>query len=747
MDFNSSSDSSSNDTGFVLKRKKNTNDYQKNLDDDEDKTKNFVFKKFGHFKFLNQTGENVIEERVVKINQEKDKKKGGSKKNILPQRESQIEIGFTDESEDIYEEGDEDFDYYYGTRGQTSKKTDEGYDDSKDPKKTKNFFELEKIKNKEKLAITEISNIDQDFKEFVESESSKITQKGKNRNDVQNEQNMDIVEDNDKDMDIEKKKEELIQNGIKYNYNFDRRDKNSVNQFFINIKNFVMKEIPFMGYDFRLYIKDLRRCISIIRENTEFFYKIEKWKEIVEFCEEILNNLCETIFTKITDSIATLKSKTVRDKIQNLDKISYFYCYSELQYITRYDYYSSFDSKDAQKITKIITTKLSIDLEGYSDIEIIKPYLKNVWRFCMIMNRGCIYGIYSEDMDFLFEYMKKVFINYICEDVDYDFSERSEIDKHYDLTEFYYEENGLYVMSNVFIQFAESFYYHMTKKKILYYNSIQYKDLYTPDMDTMINYLMTLKDTICEKDQIAGLDSISTKVLATWLVSEYEREGYATTINNSMSNIPDVDILSQFRLYDANIYVENFKKEAGLVEIFKRDYFGDSKIFISKGNKGYERQEKSKDKKSEEEYIKKRNMEFYKSYFFSRYLDSELFDPVLENMTIQIFNIYFEANFKFSVKEMITNYDNIWMPLETNSFYNSYYCQIVETSCGYSIWDVNLKRFLAYKSFLVCFIIFLSTIVSGYKNNSDKIKTNSIDNIIDSSKSDLKYYYNYILKK
>ena len=385
-----------------------------------------------------------------------------------------------------------------------------------------------------------------------------------------------------------------------------------------------------------------------------------------------------------------------------------------------------------------------------------------------------IYNVFDDDFCFIYEYIKWVLVCYIAEDDiagDYELADdqegggeenspkkigedmideeddvgldeyfnrdnNMEVDERYNNELFYNIQNGIYVMTDDFIEFSERFFYYGIKKKLIEFDTIKMDKLVFPDQLTisrLIDNYYYLLESISQEEKMDGL---VTRKIPIWLMTQYERESFKSNVSDGFTGSDDLSILLQYRPGDLGPYMEISTTYTGFSRMFIKETMSDN-IIEKKSNKVLPKDFMEKiygtlKKGSELNSIQKELIEKISKNknkkFFNDYYKTNKFDPVMEHYMLELINVSTKGRFDLNMYDIIYTHDNISYPIETNDFYNSFYCKIILTPSGFCIWDVNIKKFLAYKTFSVCFIIFVCSLESNYKNMTKNRKKTQRDN-------------------
>ena len=148
-----------------------------------------------------------------------------------------------------------------------------------------------------------------------------------------------------------------------------------------NVKNFLdileelaRKNISHDIHPYKKYLRDIRFAITRIRQNTELFQ--EFWERVTDNTKQIKIRLSKHLLTYFEeeDDKKSIFKKSIRDKLEKIDRITSFIFYCELEYISSYNdkINNCTTDKYYDRVRKILKERLKVNLQEYSNRELEK---------------------------------------------------------------------------------------------------------------------------------------------------------------------------------------------------------------------------------------------------------------------------------------------------------------------------------------------------------------------------------------
>ena len=258
------------------------------------------------------------------------------------------------------------------------------------------------------------------------------------------------------------------------------------------------------------------------------------------------------------------------------------------------------------------------------------------------------------------------------------------------------EGEKYYSVSDYFIKFSEVFFYHMTRSLLLQTERFYYdkKKIIMPPFENIKRFVNSTDSFLRTITQKEIMDRIMCQNIPVWLEIEMETD-FHMIIKNLIHKPPPLVILSLYRKPDVAKFATFIKTYNGLVKWWQT--INVDSLFT-----------------------------YYK-------LDDETYNPVYEEATREIFQHYLEENLGLNIEKVIVKKNNIALPLELNSFYNSKYPRIIQTVKGYCLFDPFIKKLIPYKTFIVTFYMWIFTISQKLFIENQFISSDLIDKEIEKS--------------
>lgn len=333
------------------------------------------------------------------------------------------------------------------------------------------------------------------------------------------------------------------------------------------------------------------------------------------------------------------------------------------------------------------------------------PSLFEIGYTLVKLRRDSLYFIFDDDI-------KKQYTEtfYYCFYYISNISEIEAEDENYDQPLFYEklvsddkDLDGKLVASDYFIKVFEIFFYH-TIRTIFICNPGAYiptEEVIWPPEKNLFKFLSITDDFLLSITQKEIMDSITSKLIPDWLLIEQEVD-YHKRMTKDRNLPPPLVVLQSYRRPDLTPYSSFIKSHNGLSNWWQT--FNSGK---------------------------------FKSYYS---YEDNTYEPVYEEATRHIYGEYFEDVFNLNISSVVIKKEEIKLPLTINDFYNCKYPRIVQTARGYCLFDVLIKKFIPYKTFLCTLFMWIFSISNRCFNQKKNLENNIIDFKIETSLSKIKKF-------